>query len=171
MTSDMLAGQCGNRNNGCEKYDEWPLSFVSLIVGLVSVFVILGSWFTFESGGLPLVLFLLIGVFNFGFACYATCRHCYYYGKRCYLAVGLIIPYITKKAEEPSTALKMGAWSVVLMAHLVFPAIVIYFANSFPMFLGKALMVLAPGLMAVFLIHKYSCPRCKNTHCLGNPDR
>ncbi|MBU1171210.1 MAG: hypothetical protein KKD44_16750 [Proteobacteria bacterium] len=171
MAADMLARHCVNRNGRCEKYEEWPLSFVSLIVALVSGFVILGAYYTFETGVLPLVLFLLIGLLNFAFACYATCRHCYYYGKRCYLAVGLVVPFITEKVEEPSTALKMRAWVIILIVHLVFPAIVIYFANSFPVFLGKALIVLAPGASALFLIHEYSCPRCKNTNCIGNSNR
>jgi hypothetical protein len=154
-----------------EKYDEWGYGFVLLVCSLLLVTLSWGFYFCHVSGMTPAIGFLLLCIANVYGAFYATCRHCCYYGKRCYLALGLIVPYFFKKAEEPSTDLKMGLWMVLFVVNILYPLIFVYRENPFLAFVMYSLAYLFPPVLLVVLVNRFSCPKCKNIHCLGNPDR
>ena len=154
-----------------EKLEEWRHEFVLLICSLLLVTVCLGFYFSYLSGVIAAMGFILLSAANISGAFYATCRHCCYYGKRCYLALGLVVPYFFKRVQEPSTDLKMGLWMVLFMVNILYPLIFVYRENSFPAFVVHSLAYLVPPVLAVVLVNRFSCPRCKNTYCMSNPDR
>lgn len=154
-----------------EKCEEWGYGFVFLLCSLLAVTLLLGFYFSYVSGVIAAAGFLLLSAANLYGAFYATCRHCCYYGKRCYLALGLIVPHFFKKVEKPSTDLKMGLWMVLFVANILYPLIFIYLENRLPAFVAYSLGYLVPPVLAVVLVNRFGCPRCKNIHCLGNPDR
>lgn len=154
-----------------EKYEEWGYGFVFLICSLLLVTLSWGFYFSCVSGMIAGIGFLLLSMANLFVAFYATCRHCCYYGKRCYLALGLIVPYFFKKAEEPSTDLKMGLWMVLFVVNILYPLIFVYKENPFPTFVLYSLGYLVPPVLAVVLVNRLSCPKCKNIYCASNPDR
>jgi hypothetical protein len=154
-----------------EKYEEWGYGFVFLICSLLLVTFVFGFYFSYVSGMIAAVGFLLLSAANIYGAFYATCRHCCYYGRRCYLALGLIVPYFFKRVEEPSTDLKMGLWMALFLVNMIYPLIFVYKENPFPTCVVYSLGYLVPPVLAVVLVNRFSCPKCKNIYCLSNPDR
>lgn len=154
-----------------EKYEEWGYGFVFLICSLLLVTMVLGFHFSLVSGLIAAMGFLLLSAANLYGAFYATCRHCCYYGKRCYMGLGLIVPTFLKKVEEPSSDLKMGLWMALFVVNILYPLIFIYRENPFRTFAVYSIAYLVPPVVAVVLVNRFSCPRCKNVYCLGNPDR
>ena len=86
---------------GCVKYEEWPNGFVLMIVSLMVLWLVMGVWASSPAGVAYAGVFALLYLSVFYSAFYLTCRHCYYYGKKCYLAVGLVVPYFFMKVEGP----------------------------------------------------------------------
>jgi len=154
-----------------EKYEEWGNGFVLLICSLLLVTLSWGFYFCYVYGMIAAMGFLLLSITNVYGAFYATCRHCCYYGKRCYLALGLIVPYFFKKAEETSSDLKMGLWMVLFVVNILYPLVFIYIEKPFLSFIVYSLAYLFPPVLAVVLVNRFSCPKCKNIDCLSNPDR
>jgi hypothetical protein len=154
-----------------EKYEEWGYGFVLLICSLLLVTLCLGFYFSYVSGMIAAMGFLLLSAANTYGAFYATCRHCCYYGRRCYLALGLIVPYFFKKVEEPASDLKMGLWMAVFMVNILYPLIFVYRENPLVAFVVYSWAYLVPPVLAVVLVNRFSCPKCKNIYCLSNPDK
>ena len=154
-----------------EKYEEWGYGFIFLICSLLSVTLLFGFYFSYVSSLIAAMGFLLLSAANIYGAFYATCRHCCYYGKRCYLALGLIVPYFFRKEEEPSTDLKIGLWMALFAVNILYPLIFIYKRNPFLTFIVYSLAYLVPPVLAVVLVNRFSCPNCKNIYCPSNPDR
>lgn len=154
-----------------EKVEEWGYGFVLLICSLLLVTLILGFYFSYVSGVLAAMGFILLSAANIYAAFYATCRHCCYYGKRCYLALGLIVPYFFKREQEPGTDLKMGLWMGLFVVNMLYPLIFLYKENPFGTFAVHSLAYLVPPVTAAVLVIRFGCPRCKNVDCPSNPDR
>ncbi|MEW6440574.1 MAG: hypothetical protein AB1640_06500 [bacterium] len=87
------------------------------------------------------------------------------------MALGLVVPYFFKKVEEPSTDLKMGLWMAVFVVNMLYPLIFIYKENPLLTSVVFSIAYLIPLVAGVVLVVRFSCPRCKNIHCLGNPER
>jgi hypothetical protein len=154
-----------------EKREEWGYWFVFSICSLLLVTMVLGFHFSLVSGMIAAMGFLLLSAANLYGAFCATCRHCCYYGKRCYMALGLIVPYLFKKVEEPATDLKMGLWMALFVVNILYPLIFIYKENPFFTSFVYSVTYLIPPVVGVVLVTRFSCPRCKNIYCLSNPDR
>jgi hypothetical protein len=156
--------------NACEKYEEWGTGFVLLVVGLMTLWLILGVRLTYPAGVVWAGLFTLLFVSVFYSAFYLTCRHCYYYGKKCYLAVGLVVPYFFKKVEGPVAPWRATLWLVHLLLAIAFPLVFIFQDRSILWGVLVSIVYLAAPVTAMVVINRYSCPRCKHTECISNPD-
>ncbi len=113
-----------------EKVAEWGYGFVLLICSLLLVTLILGFYFSYVSGLLAAMGFILLSAANIYAAFYATCRHCCYYGKRCYLALCLIVPYFFERAQEPGTDLKAELSMGLFVVNIIYPLIFLYQENA-----------------------------------------
>jgi len=155
----------------CEKYEEWGNGFVFMVVTLMLLWLVLGVWVSSPAGTIYAASFAALYVSVVYSAFYLTCRHCYYYGKRCYLAVGLVVPYFFKKVEGPVVPWRATLWFVHLLVAIAFPLIFIFREHSIFRGLLVSIVYLAAPVAAMVVINRYSCPRCKHTECISNPDR
>jgi hypothetical protein len=155
----------------CEKYEAWGNGFVLLMVSLMILWLVLGIWFISYTS-IPGALFfagLFVSVVFSAF--YLTCRHCYYYGKKCYLAVGLLVPYFFKKVEGPVAPWRATVWFVHMLIAIALPLLFIFGENSIFQGILYSVVYLAPPATAIVMVNRYSCPHCKQTACISNPDR
>ncbi len=155
----------------CEKYEEWGNGFILLLISLMILWLILGVWFLSFSGTLYGVIFAALYISVAFSAFYLTCRHCYYYGKKCYLAVGLVVPYFFKKVEGPAAPWRATLWFVHMLVAIVFPLVFIFREHSIVQGILYSIVYLTAPITAIVLINRYSCPHCKHTGCISNPDR
>ncbi len=155
----------------CEKYEEWGNGFVGLLASLMILWLVLGVWFLSWSGTLLSVVFAALFVSVLFSAFYLTCRHCYYYGKKCYLAVGLVVPYFFERVEGPVAPWRAAVWFVHMLIVIAFAPVFLFRGQPLPHAVLYSALVLAPPIAAVALVSRYSCPRCKHTGCISNPDR
>jgi hypothetical protein len=155
----------------CEKYEEWGNGFVLLIVSLMLVWIVLGVGFMAAAGVGYAVLFAALCISVAFSAFYLTCRHCYYYGKKCYLAIGLVVPHFFAKVEGTVAPWRPTLWFVHLFVAIAFPLVFIFREASIVQGTLYSLVYLAAPLTAIFAINRYCCPRCKHTGCVSNPDR
>jgi hypothetical protein len=155
----------------CEKYGEWGNGIVLLIVSLMVLWLVLGVWVTAPAGTFVAGLFAALCISVFYSAFYLTCRHCYYYGKKCYLAVGLVVPYFFKKVEGPVAPWRATVWLVHLLIAMAFPLVFIFREHTVARGVLYSIVYLAAPVTAMVVINRYSCPRCKHTECISNPDR
>jgi hypothetical protein len=155
----------------CETYEEWGNGFVLMVVSLMLLWLVLGVWVTapvgFVYAGAFAVLYMSVSYSAF----YLTCRHCYYYGKKCYLALGLVVPYFFNKVEGPVVPWRATLWLVHLLVVIGFPLVFIFREHSIVRGLLVSFVYLAAPVTAMVVITRYSCPRCKHTECISNPDR
>lgn len=159
------------KDKKCEKCEEWSIGFVILICSLLIVTLIWGLYISFASGSIAAIAFILLSIANLLSAFYSTCRHCYYYGKRCYLGFGLLVPFVFEKVNEPINKLKETVWMLIFIFNILYPLIFLFKQNPFPVFIIHSLLYLICPVLAMVLVSIYSCPRCKNTGCVMNPDR
>ena len=155
----------------CEKYEEWGNGFVLMIVSLMVLWLVLGVRAISPAGVAYAGIFALLYLSVIYSAFYLTCRHCYYYGKKCYLAVGLVVPYFFKKVEGPVAPWRATLWLVHLLLVIAFPLVFVFREHSILRGVFISIVYLAPPVAAMVLINRYSCPRCKHTECISNPDR
>ena len=155
----------------CEKFEQWGNGFISLMLSLMVLWVVGGILLTRSSGALPPLIFagLVLGTTFYAF--HATCRYCYYYGKKCYLMIGLIVPYFYKKVDEPAPKSNMLLWVVTLLAAILYPIIVVFLEQNLVRSVLYSLTYLVAPVAALLLVSRYSCPHCKHTSCISNPDR
>lgn len=158
-------------HEACEKYEEWGTGFILLLNSLMLLWLLAGVWvLSFSS-------ILLSGVFAALFASvifsafYLTCRHCYYYGKKCYLAIGLVVPYFFEKVEGPPAPWRGTLWMVHTIIVIAFPVVFMFRDHAMAHAIAYSIACLVPPVTAMFLVSRYSCPRCKHTACISNPDR
>lgn len=155
----------------CEKYEYWGNSFILLLVSLMILWLVLGVWLLSFSSILYSVIFAVLFISVALSAFYLTCRHCYYYGKKCYLAVGLVVPHFFKKVEGPVAPWRATLWFVHMLIAIAFPLVFIFQENSIPQAFLYSIVYLAAPIGAFVLVFRYSCPHCKHTSCVSNPDR
>jgi len=98
---------------------------------------------------------------------YLVCTRCYYYGRKCYMLGGdcakLLFAPRPQEARQPDDAL-VGIWWAVVTLYPV-PFLVRW--KSWWSLALYALVALGWHIAHHFI----ACRRCKNTHCLLNPDR
>jgi hypothetical protein len=155
----------------CEKVEEWGNGFVLLVTSLMILWLTAGLWVLSLSSVLVSVIFAGLFTSVLFSAFYLTCRHCYYYGKRCYLAVGLLVPYVFKKVEGPVSPWRATLWFVHIIIAIAFPLVFIFRDHAIAQAFLYSLAVLAPPVVFFVLLNRYSCPRCKHTGCVSNPER
>jgi len=153
------------------KYEEWSYGFVFLVCSLLSVTLFLGFYLSYVSSMIAAMGFFLLSAANLYGAFYATCRHCCYYGKRCYMALGVIVPHFFKNVEERTTDLKMGLWMALFVVNILYPVVFVCRENPFLTSIVYSVAYLIPPVMGVVLVTRFSCPKCKNIYCVSNPDR
>ena len=155
----------------CEKYEAWGNGFVLLVVSLMMLWLVLGVWFVSTASMAYAVVFAGLFVSIIFSALYLTCRHCYYYGKKCYLAVGLVVPYFFKKVEGPVAPWRATVWLVHMLIAIFFPLVFIFREHTIVQGVLYSIVYLGAPVTAMVVINRYSCPRCKQTDCISNPDR
>jgi hypothetical protein len=155
-----------------KKCEEWSKSFTFMICSLFSVTYIFGAFLIYPAGSLALLCFLAIIAANFILAFYTTCRHCYYYGKRCYLGFGVLAPLFYKKKDEPANKYKEGFWMFVFFLTIAYP--LFFWFGGHPLTFNSiviALLYILFPITGVILIGKLCCPKCKNVNCIVNPEK
>ena len=157
--------------DACEKYEEWGTGFVLLVTSLMILWLLVGVWVLSLSSILLAAIFAVLFASVLFSAFYLTCRHCYYYGKKCYLGVGLVVPFFFKKVEESASTSRATLWFAHLLVALAYPLLFIFWKNGLPESILYAAVYLAAPMTAIALVSRYSCPHCKQTSCLSNPDR
>jgi hypothetical protein len=155
----------------CEKYEEWGNGFVFMMASLMFLWVVLGVWVTAPAGTVYAGSFAALYLSVFCSAFYLTCRHCYYYGKKCYLAIGLVVPRFFKKVEGPVAPWRATLWLIHLLVAIAFPLVFVFREHSILRGLLFSIVYLAGPVTAMIVINRYSCPCCKHTACISNPDR
>ena len=156
---------------GCAKYEEWTNGFVLMAVSLMVLWFVMGVWASSPAGAAYAGIFALLYLSVVYSAFYLTCRHCYYYGKKCYLAIGLVVPSFFKKVEGPVAPWRATLWLVHLLVAVAFPLVFIFQEHSILRAVFVSVSYLAAPVTAMVVINRYSCPRCKHTECISNPDR
>ena len=159
------------QKNNCEKCEEWPVGFVIIVCSLLSITILWGLHISYTYSLIAALGFMALSIANLFAAFYTTCRHCYYYGKRCYLALGLLVPFFFQKTTEPINIYKEGAWGIIFFLNILYPVVLLFKMNSFWGFIWQAIAYLTFPLIGLFLVHRYSCPKCRNVGCIMNPDR
>lgn len=155
----------------CEKYEEWGTGFVVLVTSLMILWLAAGVWILSLSSILTAAVFAALFTSVIFSAFYLTCRHCYYYGKKCYLAVGLVVPYFFKKVEGPVAPWRATLWMVHMIIAIAFPLVFIFRDHGVAEALSFTVVYLLPPIASIVIVNRYSCPRCKHTGCISNPDR
>jgi hypothetical protein len=155
----------------CEKVEEWGKGFVLLVVSLMLLWLVLGVWVTAAAGAFVAVLYVVLYISVLYSAFYLTCRHCYYYGKKCYLAVGLVVPYFFEKVEGPVAPWRATVWLVHLLIAMAFPLLFIFREHTILHGVFYSMVYLVAPVTAMVVVNRYSCPSCKHTECISSPDR
>lgn len=155
----------------CEKYEEWGNGFVLMMASLMLLWLVLGVRVTAPAGTVYAGSFAALYLSVFYSAFYLTCRHCYYYGKKCYLAIGLVVPYSFKKVQGAVAPWRAILWLIHLLVAIAFPLVFVFREHSIILGLLVSIVYLSAPVTAMVVINRYSCPRCKHTECISNPDR
>ena len=151
----------------CEKYEEWSNGYIALMLSLVAAWLVTGLWVISTYSVLHTILYGIVFMATNFITPYAFCRRCYYYGKKCYLLGGLLVPRLFDKVEEPVPPLGMAMETIHIFIKMGYPLYFIFMHNNLIQFI---IFLIAPVTMGV-LIYRHSCPHCKQTSCRLNPDR
>jgi hypothetical protein len=153
----------------CEKCEEWGIGFRFLVILACTLWILIGSMLIFKSGVLTVAGFIGLFLMSIFALLLIACRHCYYYGKRCYATLGLIVPFFFKKSDEPPPKIPWDG--VIILTTMLYPLIFIFKLYSFPISLLFSLSYLISPIALIILVFKFACPRCKHKLCPYYPDK
>lgn len=154
------------------KYEQWSISFVCLICSLIGGTFLWGGIISYQSGILVFLGFIAFILLNLYMAFYTVCRHCCYYGKRCYTALGLLVPFFFKRVFRPGSVFKEGLWLSLFVLNILYPLVFLFLQNQLSgrTVFHAAAYLISPAVV-VLLVGRFACPKCRNKKCAVNPDR
>lgn len=155
------------QNTNQEKclYENFPLWIVVVRHLIMTSFILTGALVMYRFHIWAMIGYLVFYIFTVAILLSLVCRNCYYHGKRCDLAMGLLAGLLLKKGpgsesfrrNAPKTYPFLIILLLVPLAVGVFRALVNYSTNG----LIWLLLYLLSFAAAVITTRYLSCPNCR----------
>ena len=146
--------------------EKFSIGFVIFRIMLMLTVFGFGTYILFSIGKWFIVPFGILGIVLFLYILHTTCRHCYYYCRRCDLGLGKLASLICKsgglnKDLYVANAKKSIPWLSALLLSPAIAGIIVLMFNYTVIMLFKVIGYIF--LICLFLLTGFllACPRCK----------
>lgn len=145
----------------------WNLSDRSFNIIWLIVWICFGIFTLYVHNNLLPYIYGIFSVSVIIAHAYLYCTRCKYYGKNCYVSVGLLSRNLFKGRKigplDPDDSICASLWILVAMFPIPF---LLYYQDWFLIVIYLAVVI------GWFFQHgQTACPKCENTWCTLNPNR
>ncbi len=159
------------RPKRCGEFEEWPLSHLAVVGGMLLLMFLEGALIVSIFGGLHVVVLIVLWVASFPVIQFSLCRKCLYYGKRCPVpGEGNLANLLFEKKEGPAGFMDYMGVVLCYAMRLGYPAIFLFLYPEKYSRLTGLIYALTIVLFFMILANVIGCPNCMKTECPMNPD-
>lgn len=146
-------------------YDNFPLSIVAIRLINLAAIMITGTALMYYYHPLAMVTYLVTTAISLYSILILVCRFCYYHGRRCDLALGLISGLIFRDDSNDDKFSRNAPRTYPFLALMILPPVIVGIIISIQQHSTIVLLILITYCISVTTLiisaRELSCPHCK----------
>jgi len=150
----------------CRYYEEYPFKIVFISLAAFVLTALFGTLILWSINKFLGFLYIVLTVLAIPVSMKFRCGMCYYYGKRCYMGLGLLTPLFFKKGDplefgKMKNLIPAAIFSFGLMILAIIAGIVVLIINFSVLNLVFLILYIIFSFIPGFILKKNYCSRCR----------